>query len=276
MAEKRMSSLLWMFSDDKEILPGINVCDVGYEECDKGHSYGPAVRPYYLFHFVKSGSGIFERGGRRFTLSKNQVFLIRPDELTYYRADDNAPWSYMWLGISGELADSAVSRVLGDECVFSVSNDALLEMESLYHGCLNKGEFAYKIVALLLRTFGDVLAKSEKSNERKPDLVTSAVNFMESNYFRPIDVGSLADEMGVSRSHFTTLFASAMGVSPYNYLLKLRLAKAEKLLIERPSLSVTEIAYTVGFTGVERFSEMFKKYVGLSPLAYRKKKGENL
>jgi AraC-like DNA-binding protein len=121
-----------------------------------------------------------------------------------------------------------------------------------------------------------VQAKKGTDSVRQLDAVSSAVNFMENNYFRPIDVSTIASEMGISRSHFTTLFTSAMGLSPYNYLLKLRIAKAEKLLIERPSLTVTEVAYSVGFSGVERFSEMFKKYTGFSPLVYRKKKGENL
>ena len=74
----------------------------------------------------------------------------------------------------------------------------------------------------------------------------------------------------MSRAHFTTVFSAAMNVSPYLYLTGYRISKAQKLLLEQPELSVTDIAFAVGFSSVERFSEMFKKYTGLSPLHYRR------
>lgn len=276
MNEKNWRELIWIFGDDNEILPGMKVCNLGYERCEKGHFFGPAVRSHYLIHFVISGKGVFERGGKSYNIGKNEAFLIRPDELTYYRADEENPWNYMWLGVSGSIVDEMIRTALGDEIVFRVNNEILIEIENLYHGCLDKAELGYKIFAVLFKFLGDVQAKKGTDSVRQLDAVSSAVNFMENNYFRPIDVSTIASEMGISRSHFTTLFTSAMGVAPYNYLLKLRIAKAEKLLIERPSLTVTEVAYSVGFSGVERFSEMFKKYTGFSPLVYRKKKGENL
>ena len=73
----------------------------------------------------------------------------------------------------------------------------------------------------------------------------------------------------MTRSYFTVLFSEKTGKSPYNYLTELRLEKARSLL-KNSDLRVSEVAYSVGFAGLERFSDMFKRYTGKSPVAYRK------
>ena len=59
------------------------------------------------------------------------------------------------------------------------------------------------------------------------------------------------------------------GETPYHYLTKLRITRAQTYL-QSSALSVEEIAYSVGFSSLQRFSEMFKKECGVSPLQYRK------
>lgn len=63
-----------------------------------GHSFGPAVREYFLLHYVVRGKGIFRRGKREYTLQAGEIFVIRPGEVTYYEADMRDPWEYMWAG----------------------------------------------------------------------------------------------------------------------------------------------------------------------------------
>ena len=59
----------------------------GWEKCGPGHSFGPAVRPHFLFHFVLSGKGHYDRAGERYELEAGQGFLILPGESTCYQAD---------------------------------------------------------------------------------------------------------------------------------------------------------------------------------------------
>ena len=82
----------------------IRVDASGVQDCAPGHQWGPAVRPYYLIHLIFSGRGTFEAGGRKYALGPNQGFIIYPGALTVYRADESAPWSYGWMGYSGDLA----------------------------------------------------------------------------------------------------------------------------------------------------------------------------
>ena len=87
----------------------LTVINCGEERCASGHSYGPAVRKGYLFHYIISGSGVFFAGGRRHALHAGQGFLIYPGQVTTYTADAEHPWHYVWLGFRGEEAAALIA-----------------------------------------------------------------------------------------------------------------------------------------------------------------------
>ncbi|GAE87823.1 transcriptional regulator [Acetivibrio straminisolvens JCM 21531] len=60
-----------------------------------------------------------------------------------------------------------------------------------------------------------------------------------------------------------------MGISPINYLLKVRVERAKELLRDTDN-RISDIALSVGFSNQQRFNDIFKKYVKLTPLQYRK------
>ena len=79
----------------------VTVYYCGYEKCEGGHFWGPAVRNQYLLHYVISGKGTYTVGEETYTLHANECFLIRPGERTYYIADREDPWEYMWVAFDG-------------------------------------------------------------------------------------------------------------------------------------------------------------------------------
>lgn len=58
----------------------VTVYYCGYEKCEGGHFWGPAVRNQYLLHYVISGKGTYTVGEETYTLHANECFLIRPGE----------------------------------------------------------------------------------------------------------------------------------------------------------------------------------------------------
>lgn len=264
--------LSYTLSKNGELKFAPEIVVAGLENCESGHSFGPATRDYYLIHYVLDGEGIFQRGGKEYKVAKNQAFIIRPDEVTLYKADKVNPWKYAWIGFNGDGVGEIVEKATGDGVVMDYSSATASEMESAMNGYGdNPFALAVNLLSLLYKTLGEFYGSINKIVD-KPDIVKTSVRYIENNYNQPFDVTVLARELGVSRSYFTTLFTSVMKCSPYKYLLNYRIEKAQKLLAERTNLSVTEIAYSVGFSSVERFSETFSKSVGLSPLAYRKSK----
>lgn len=238
------------------------VCDVGYQKTPPGHTYGPATRPYYLLHLIESGKGEMEREGIKTTLSKGQAFLIKPGEVTTYRANKDQPWEYSWISFYGSFAKTLMERTT-NELFFPYRQSGLLAIKT----ALEQGN-THTVDGL--NVLFSVLS-SIKTNEatKTENAIETALKYLENRYFDQIRISELAAVLGYSRTHFTTEFTEKIGKSPYRYLLEIRLEKAKKFLKEGV-LSVEEIAFSVGFTSLVRFSELFKKYVGCSPTKYRK------
>ena len=211
-----------------------------------------------------------------FCTSSSPAAAVSPSAApsTYWRkiprfSYETDPWQYAWLGFRGTEAKALIDATLPDGDVFEVPAELIYELEAVVKTAMQATDMVYALTGLCYKILGRM--RSERAPKpQRPDIVKSATRFIEYNYFRPFDVTGLAEELGMSRAHFTTVFTATMGVSPYNYLTRYRISKAESLLKADDGLSITEIAYSVGFSSIERFSEMFKKYAGVSPLVYKK------
>ena len=83
----------------------------GRHDCLPTSEYGPAKRDYYLLHFIADGKGTYTVKGKTFHLEKNEIFLIRPNEETFYRADEEEPWEYYFVAFHGIHAEKMVRAV---------------------------------------------------------------------------------------------------------------------------------------------------------------------
>ena len=79
-------------------LKDINPVECGEEECPSDFKRGPVVKGHYLLHYVFSGGGTYTVNGKKHTISKGQMFVIKPFETVEYAADPADPWHYAWVG----------------------------------------------------------------------------------------------------------------------------------------------------------------------------------
>ena len=94
--------------------------------------------------------------------------------------------------------------------------------------------------------------------------VGHCVSLMEKDYAQPIRLSSLARAVHLSPRSLLRNFKKIMGISPIDYLIRLRIEKARELLRDS-RLSITQIAYLVGFNDSNYFSRQFKKVTGANP-----------
>jgi AraC-like DNA-binding protein len=94
-----------------------------------------------------------------------------------------------------------------------------------------------------------------------------ARDFIDRNYWRPLDVPAMAEAACMSPGHFSRRFRKTYSETPYSYLMTRRIERAQSLL--RAGLSVTQSCVAVGCTSLGSFSTRFSEVVGLSPSAYR-------
>ena len=95
-----------------------------------------------------------------------------------------------------------------------------------------------------------------------------AIDYMHENLAHDLPLDELAKAACLSVSHFTRIFRTATGFSPHQYLVKLRIRKAQRLL-RHTSLSIIDIALRCGFEQAAHFATAFRKTCGVSPSAYR-------
>ena len=240
----------------------LNPLQAGEEMCRPLHSYGPAIRSYYLIHYVVSGKGVLEKNGERFAVTKGNAFLIRPDELCVYTADEHDPWHYIWVGFDGKLA----SQFDGIEDIFAAPEKLFEEiaLADSYGNCMSE-YLASKLFALYTALFAE--------KQSKKDYVEQVSDYISSNYAADITVSGIASVIGVDRTYLSKLFADKIGMSIQEYLITTRISHAEEFL--KSGYMVYEAAAMCGYPDVSNFSRMYKRKKGISPVEARIKKPRN-
>jgi len=115
----------------------------------------------------------------------------------------------------------------------------------------------------------DSLKKAEISISDYPSAVKSAISFISENYSKRISLNDVARFACVHPTYLSRLFHHYTGCSFREYINRLRITKARRLLLN-PSKSILEISCEVGFFDQSYFSRVFKTIEGVTPGQYRK------
>lgn len=242
---------------------GFNPTQFGHHDCSPGHNYGPAIRTHWLLHYVVSGYGQLTRDGQTYKVGPGQIFVIPPYVKTYYVADKKNPWSYIWIGFTMDMSLDVFSQpVIPCRDAGPIFNEMLTCSDMKNGRSAFLSSCIWRLVALLL----------EKS-KYTPDYIDEALHCMHSEYASGITIQQIADRLCLNRSYFFTIFKKHVGVSPSEYLINLRLDKAEEMMRvfrQTPLVAAT----SVGYENLYHFSKAFKKHYGMSPREYCKKQKE--
>ena len=106
---------------------------------------------------------------------------------------------------------------------------------------------------------------ADARNQRR---AVEAALWIDAQSHEPIDLEAVAAQAGVSPFHFLRQFACALGVTPHQYLVRTRLRRAARLLVETTQ-SITAIALDVGFNDLSNFVRTFHRATGVSPRGFR-------
>ena len=234
-------------------------------------------KTYYVFHYVVSGCGYYTIGDKTYKINAFTGFILPPDINLTYWADEEEPWQYYWVGMSGALVAEIVSNMkIGEDnnYIFTVTrrDEFLKTLERLCRGSqkFHNREIAYlfalgglyEILAYLVDDAFSIKEKGEKLEDR-------IVRYVDKNY-RTTSVGELSKVFYLDRSYIYKLFKKRVGISACGYILDLKLREA-LVLLEDGDLSVGEIAAKTGFNSCVNFCTQFKKRYGKSPGTWRKR-----
>lgn len=249
----------------------------GLSQTEPSHSFGPALKPHFMIHYILSGKGSFTIGGKKYPLTEGYGFLIVPDELAYYVADEKDPWTYVWIGFGGRRAEEIVSQ-LGLSILQPIfKSDKSKEIYDIVKDMMDHNTFSVEhalrrngLLSLFLSLIASGMSVTPRSDSgTNNDYVTRAQAYVRSNYCNPIKVTDIANYVCINRSYLYTLFEKTLGISPQQYLTSYRIAKAVELL-QLTELPIESISISCGYSDPLVFSKAFKLEKGVSPSAYRK------
>src|SRR6185436_17406768 len=111
--------------------------------------------------------------------------------------------------------------------------------------------------------------RAPRGSARDHRRAVEAALWLDANAPRQIDLARTADAAGVSAFHFLRMFASVLGVTPHQYLIRCRLRRAARLLAD-DARSITDVALDVGFADLSNFVRTFHRAAGVSPRGFRR------
>ena len=218
-------------------------------------------------------------GGRKYQLSAGQGFLIEPETLTFYQADKDEPWSYLWVGVGGTEAEKYIQDIglNSSQLIFQYEQGERLKkivLEMLKHTRVTVANLYYlqgQLYDFFSALTEDDVIDSCVDISKESVYIQEAVTFIRNHYSRGLNVADIAKHMNVNRSYLYTLFKDNLGMSPKDFLTKFQISQAREQLA-LTDLSIEEVAEVCGYHSCLVFSKAFKKENGMTPTEYRKRK----
>lgn len=125
----------------------------------------------------------------------------------------------------------------------------------------------YKLIVYLFRDDSTTLSEDQLliPDKEKQELVNEIQLYIENHYHEDLSLEQIAHEFYTNSTTLSRLFKQFSGDTPINYLINYRLEKAKNLLLSDTSLSIKDVAKSVGYEDSLYFSKLFKKRFGESP-----------
>lgn len=250
----------------------ISVVYAEKERVRPGRTCGPVIRSVYIIECCTGGGGSVVINGKEFPLSAGAAYVLLPGDAVKHTASNDTYREGLWCALDGISIEAYLKEagISSDSPFISPALfDDVRHWLSMLVQCwtdvdsgaqLRQTACAYGLLGAILQN---------KPAAEKDTSVTKAIGFMQINYSDSLSVDDIAQQIGLERTYFSYLFKRETGISPHQYLTRLRIRKACQLL-DTERYSISEVSYLVGLDP-HNFSRLFKKEMEISPLEYHRK-----
>jgi AraC-like DNA-binding protein len=245
-------------------------------------SAGPTDRPFVERHeswsvaYVRRGSFGYRCGGADYELVPGSVLVGRPGaEYTctheHHLGGDRCLAFFLAPELLDEIAgghEAWQPRGLPPLPELIVLGE-LASLAAVGATDLGVDEVGLNFAARLVEASGGRGRNGVRPRPQDRRRAVESALWIDANAGDAIDLQSLAKRAGLSVFHYLRVFASVLGVTPHQYLVRTRLRRASRLLADHDR-SITEIALDVGFGDLSNFVRSFHRAAGVSPGGYRR------
>lgn len=256
---------------------------------------------FELVYLQEIDKGTFYIDDKTINVRANDLILIKPNIPHYLKVECTRPCRFIVLKFSFAKTDEQrISNISVNDFLsfisdsndtggfFTISSNYCSNISAIMQQIMHESKspdgesdflrslltmelFVWLSRSLRIQWESNLATKGHKMQE----ILESAKLFIDKNYNTDISLSDIAEYVYISTSHFARAFKKQYDISPIQYLLGVRIEKA-KTLLEETNLKVGDIAASVGFSAQQRFNDIFKKHLGLSPGEYRQKYKESL
>lgn len=259
----------------KYIDPNINVHYCGEIKRAINYSYGPKTHKHFFVLLIEEGEATVHYYDRKIRLSPNHIFVGYPNEQIFYNAE--TPWTAKYIALSGKSLEAMFNKFGSNRRGTLIVLYNFVKISNIFSEIIEESKSdtnysRFKIQELLFSLFA---ALEENTNRRlRPDPVQMALDIIGYEYNKNFQITRFAKIFQLDPAYFTRLFKKKTGLSPKQYILKLRMEKAKEYL-KNSIFTIREISTAVGYNDPLYFSSVFKKYFGISPTEYKKAQKNN-
>lgn len=224
--------------------------------------------------YVKSGNADYFAEGGSFKLNKGDILFISPGStyISYWHSDVEM------CALHYSLDMAHMSRGFFDGRRFPIqrvdATESQLDDIIFMHCHADEPDKIMFVLERYYRVLGDVFARLVSVKcPLIDDRIRRAVEYIEAHCTEPLTIEILAEISHMSVSHFFSCFKKSMGVTPIVYKRCMLINRAQRLILESPDLSISEISDLLGFDSETYFRRVFKSITGKSPRSFKQNGG---
>lgn len=239
----------------------------------------------FVLTYFKKGRGNIRIEGVYYEVNEGDIILLNPDELHLCTVENGIYHERIAVYIK-----SSMFKLFGTEPgvflnIFNNDNFKIINCELAFKNGLHhyfekalktvkeqteKSEIcALCILTELIYALGEIeVPENEKTASLSEDPIIKAVlKFLNENFRENITLESLSEKFFISKYYLSRLFKETVGTSIIDYLVYKRLLNFN--LLVREGMSTEKAAFLSGFRNYSNFFKLYKKHMGISPLAYK-------
>ncbi len=222
--------------------------------------------PVNVFEYVLEGEGEILLDGTWQTAQAGDIYILRAGKPQQYRANPQNPWKKIWINYVADYISPMLDAYRITDGIYRAEN-ACSYFEQLLEYATNANSFqdsAFDIADCLHKIIHTV------ATERLPDKGDAyrLRTMLSAAVYDKVTLDDIAAKLHLSKSNVIRLFKKEYGVTPYEYLLTLKISAA-KLLLKDTKMTVREIAERLHIADEHYFSSLFLSRVGMRPRDYR-------
>lgn len=220
---------------------------------------------YARIYYIKSGEVTYHDNGIKLELKSGSLYVF-PSSLPYrIMHNPNKPINCLWFHV--DVFPYDIDRILE----FNLSereNHTMSMIISALDSEYNTERGKNQLYLLLTEAMIQLIIRHPQV--RKPDAsLIEILGYIRENIFSDtLSVKEVSKKFGYSQAHFIRLFHSGMNITPHQYIIRLRITAAAKLIEEGATAS--QAAVSCGYNDYKNFAKAFKKYYGIAPSQYLK------